>query len=78
MKNRLFALAFTLLTTSALAQPALKMKMVNSMRFRARFIRVALSVFEEIDHVIDIGPVSHVAAVAAIRVYLRAGPEDVF
>lgn len=45
---------------------------------KPKWIGDILSALEEIDHVLDIFPVTHVAAVTAERVYLGAGTEDVF
>ena len=43
-----------------------------------RFIEIILSILEEIEHMLDIFRVTHVAAVTAVRVNLRPRSEDVF
>ena len=64
--------------TGAVAQPAIKTRKMSSVRLIARFIEIVLSSFEEIEHIVDIFRVTHVAAVTAVGVKLGAGTEDIF
>ena len=51
---------------------------MSSVILIARFIEIPLSFLEKIEHVRDIFPVTHVAAVTTVGVNFCPGPEHVF